>query len=251
MTWLPIVQTIFLVFMVFEIQQGVGFRMPSSFHKSFLKGKNPVMSRKTSTKVFSLEDKSWVPKSELDMDIDSLKAELELRRVDYSECINRKDLQMKLKEARMAGVGSNYVLENVGRKIFEPEVVPDPTSRYNAKDPYDLLNNNHQQTNFNTNPFGNSSPFGKNDNPFGGSGSMGGMMSDELDNEAVKKSMAEEFGADSPMVQMGPEILSELGRDPQILDMLANPKIQEMMNSVVNGGEADFMRKISSDPCKL
>lgn len=66
----------------------------------------------------------------------------------------------------------------------------------------------------------------------------------------IKKELEQELGSPE-IAEQGTQILQELARDPKIMQMLMDPKIQELMEAVINGGEAAFMAKYAKDPGKI
>lgn len=132
---------------------------------------------------------------EADMTLDELKAELDMRGVNYDDCFSKGELVSRLVESRTLGRANPEILERFNQDIEE---------------------------------LGSNSPVG----------------SRELDAEIVEKAVAKDGGLPGGM---SPELLKSLSADPAIMQMLRDPKMQDIMTSVMRGGP-DAMKKYLSDP---
>eukprot|EP00981_Chlorochromonas_danica_P012821 scaffold5444_cov181-Ochromonas_danica.AAC.2 len=132
--------------------------------------------------------------SEFQMSIDEIKSELDLRGVDYQDCVSRQELIHKLIESRAKGKANPDIL-----KKFNEE------ARFDQK----------------------------------------GMppIDDDLINKAKSKDGTLPGG-------LPPEMVKALTSDPQILQMLRDPKMQDIMQAVMTGGP-DAMKRYLADPDSL
>lgn len=148
---------------------------------------NPIRAR-------SLEVKRLVLFSEMKeslMSIDELKSELEMRGVDYSDCISKNELVDRLIECRTMGKANpellNQFKDNLERGDYEMnEIDDDVLDQAVAKD-----------------------------------GSLPGGLSKDM--------------------------MKAMSSDPQIMEMLKDPKMQEIMFAVMQGGP-DAIKKYMADP---
>lgn len=118
---------VFLVFLTTALKQGMveayisaapaSFRqqmVPNSVRHQFLQQRNKI-----TTQLFS-ESKSF---AEHQMSVDELKSELDLRDVDYDDCISKNELMERLVASRATGKASKEILSKFNE--FSDEVPPD------------------------------------------------------------------------------------------------------------------------------
>lgn len=110
------------------------------------------------------------------MSIDEIKAELDLRGVDYSECISKNDLLELMKTTRESGKADPSILNKFNQVTKESD-----------------------------------------------------MKLDEL----LDSDIASDFTAKDGSLPggMSPQMMKALAKDPEILSMLQNPKMQEIMQA--------------------
>ena len=113
------------------------------------------------------------------MSLDELKAELDLRQVDYSECITKGELANKLRSTRLSGKA-------------DPSII-------------DKFNEN---TDLDTNDFDPSL----------------------IDLDSVTAKDGNLPGG------LSPEVMKLMAADPEIMNMLKDPKMQEIMKAMMTGG---------------
>jgi hypothetical protein len=135
------------------------------------------------------------PQGEQNMSLDELKAELDMRGVNYEDCVNKQQLVEKLIGSRTLGKADPSML-----KTFNTLKEEAPTEQ----------------------------------------------VMDDFDN------MAEQAVAKDGSLPGGlpPETLKALVADPEVRNMLSDPKLQEIMTAVMTGGP-DGIKKYMSDPDSL
>lgn len=132
--------------------------------------------------------------SEFQMSIDEIKSELDLRGVDYQDCLSRQELINKLIESRAKGKANPDILKKFNEEArFDQKAMP----------PID----------------------------------------DDLINQAKSTDGALPGG-------LPPEMVKALASDPQILQMLRDPKMQDIMQAVMTGGP-DAIKRYLADPDSL
>ena len=132
--------------------------------------------------------------SERDMSVDEIKAELELRGADYTNCVSRGELVDLLIEIRMEGKADKEILDKFN------EMDKDTSSNFDNQQAFS--NQNVDQV------------VGKDGNLPGG---------------------------------LPPEMVKAMTEDPEILEMLRDPKTQDIMKAVMEGGP-EAMKRYLSDP---
>ena len=142
----------------------------------------------------SITTKLMAGMDETNLSADELKAELELRNVDYSNCISRNELVELLIETRMEGKADKEILD-----------------KFNEMDKDTSANVNKEETFSNENV---DQVIGKDGNLPGG---------------------------------LPPELAKAMIDDPAIAEMLRDPKTQDIMKAVMEGGP-EAMKKYLSDP---
>ena len=134
---------------------------------------------------------------ENEMTLDELKAELDMRGVDYSDCFTKNELTTKLVESRAAGKADPSIIDNFN------QAVSGTVEGGGAVIDEDILNN-----------------------------------IDTSDLTAQDGSMP---GG------LPPEVMKAMASDPEIMNMLKDPKMQEIMKAMMSGGP-EAMKKYMSDP---
>jgi hypothetical protein len=126
--------------------------------------------------------------SENSMSIDELKSELELRCVDYQDCLSKQELVQRLIESRATGKADPNLLKkfNTGNDVKVSEIEDELIDQTVSND-----------------------------------GNLPGGLSKEL--------------------------LKKLTSDVEIMEMIKDPKLQDIMYAVMAGG-ADGIKKYMSDP---
>jgi hypothetical protein len=69
-----------------------------------------------------------MPSDENDMTLDELKAELELRGVDFSDCVSKKELSDRLKQSRKSGKADPKILDQFNQN-FDPSLLENDQKR--------------------------------------------------------------------------------------------------------------------------
>lgn len=126
------------------------------------------------------------------MTIDEIKAELDIREVDYDDCFSKSELVQRLAETRVTGKAN-------------PDIV-------------DQFNDNLQQ-----------------DNDFDFK---------NVDDELLDDAIAEDGSLPGGMSK---EMMKALTSDADIMQMLKDPKMQDIMKAVMEGGP-EAIKKYMSDP---
>lgn len=124
-----------------------------------------------------------------DMTLDEIKAELEVRAVNYEDCFSKRELIQKLGKARREG-----------------KATPDIFNQFNELTNDDVIKS---------------------------------LESDKVE-EVLSKDGRLPGG-------LSPEVMKELSSDPEIMTMLRDPKMQEIMKSVMTGGPQS-LQKYTADP---
>jgi hypothetical protein len=133
--------------------------------------------------------------AEKNMSLDELKAELDLRGVNYEDCVNKQQLVDKLIGSRTLGKADPSVL-NSFNQMNEEVSVEDVGADFDSM---------------------------------------------------AEKAMAKDGGLPGGLP---PETLKALVADPEVRNMLSDPKLQEIMTAVMTGGP-DGIKKYMSDPGKI
>ena len=125
---------------------------------------------------YPINSRKLQPLSCVSMSIDEIKAELDLRGVDYSECISKNDLLELMKTTRESGKADPSILNKFNQVTKESD-----------------------------------------------------MKLDEL----LDSDIASDFTAEDGSLPggMSPQMMKALAKDPEILSMLQNPKMQEIMQA--------------------
>lgn len=137
--------------------------------------------------------KDWTQLPENIMSIDEIKSELELRSVDYRDCISRRELVEKLVEARATGKADPKIIDKFNEQIQTAEVV-------------DVSN---------------------------------------IDEERFQQAKAQDGGLPGGL---NADAIKALVGNPKIVQLLRDPKMQEMMRTVMTGGQEAFKKKYVADP---
>lgn len=137
--------------------------------------------------------------SENNMTVDELKAELDLRKVNYDDCISKKELVSRLIQSRASGRASTDVFEQFAANEAEAT-----EKGVNVSEVFD---------------------------------------DDDLMEEAVSADGALPGG-------LPPEMMKALAADPEIMAYLKDPKFQDIMKAVMNGGP-EALKKYLADPDAL
>lgn len=134
---------------------------------------------------------------ENDMTLDELKAELDLRGIEYSDCFTKNELAKRLSESRVMGRADPTIIDNFNEAISTNSESGGPIIDE------DILNN--------------------------------------IDAEDVTAQDGSMPGG------LPPEMMKAMAKDPEIMNMLGDPKMQEIMKTMMSGGP-DAMKKYMSDP---
>ena len=124
------------------------------------------------------------------MSIDEIKAELELRGVDYQDCISKNELVQRLVETRVSGKANPDILKSMQTQSSDDILIS------------------------------------------------------ELDDDVLDQATAKDGNLPGGMSK---DMLKALSKDPEIMRMLKDPKMQDIMGAVMTGGP-DAIKKYLSDP---
>ena len=128
--------------------------------------------------------------------LDELKAELELRGVDYSDCVSKKELSDRLKANRLQGRADPKILDQFNEN-FDPTLVQNADQREKVFD------------------------------------------------QAVMEDIISKDG--NLPGGLPPDMMKTLASDPEIMRMLQDPKMQDIMRTMMTGGP-DAVKKYLADP---
>ena len=104
---------IFLMIFMIINKISFSFRLTRTLNNQFLSRKNRISNFPN----FQSRDRD-----ENSMTLDELKAELDLRNVDYSDCISKKELSDKLALSRLSGRADPKILDQFNSKIESDEI---------------------------------------------------------------------------------------------------------------------------------
>jgi hypothetical protein len=136
---------------------------------------------------------------ENEMTLDELKAELDMRGVDYSDCFNKSELCARLTASRVSGKADPSIIDKFNEQTGD---VIDGASGETVID-QEVLNN--------------------------------------IDIEDVTSQDGSLPGG------LSPDMMKAMSSDPEIMNMLKDPKMQDIMKTMMTGGP-DAIKKYMSDP---
>ena len=134
---------------------------------------------------------------ENDMTLDELKAELDMRGVDYSDCFTKNELAKRLGESRVTGKADPSIIDNFNQALSASE------------------------------------------------DGEGAVIDENILNDIDTSELTAQDG--SMPGGLPPEMMKAMASDPEIMNMLKDPKMQEIMKSMMSGGP-EAMKKYMSDP---
>jgi hypothetical protein len=129
---------------------------------------------------------------ENEMTLDEIKGELDIRGVDYEDCVSKGELVRRLVESRTLGKAN-----------------PDILNKFNDD-----------------------------------SKQEGANISEALESEVIDDVVAKDGGLPGGL---SPELMKALSSNPEIMQMLKDPKMQDIMRAVMTGGP-EAMKRYLSDP---
>jgi len=201
---------LFVLFAISWLSVTIGFSPFATFH---------VRTYSSSTRFMSTDGNSRIEQlRESKMNVDELKAELDVRGVDYSDCISKNELVTRLVESRATG------------RVANPDALFDKLN-----DAININNNNNNNVDSSSSSSSGSGSSSNNSNK---------NTNEVLDSEALNEAVA---GDGALPGGLDPALMKKLSSDPEIVNFLRDPLMLEILKATMQEGP-DAVKRYMSNP---